>query len=396
MPCLPVKHVACLSGLLLAVSSVAATPETRPAVENDLEARKAELRERVAPSLNRAMRYLAGAQDAEGGWAGMAGRPDPAISALVTKCFIQHPDYGPRHEIVQRAWPFILRFQQPDGGVYEPRFGYGNYSTSVVLMALSAMDDERLKPEIEAAQGYLTGNQWVEGKTDADGEVIDEGHPWYGGAGYGRHRRPDLSNTQMMVEALHASGLPADDPAYQKAMKFISRCQMLSQTNDMPFARGATDGGMIYTPANDGESMAGTVLVDGRPMLRSYGSMTYAGFKSMLYAQVDRDDQRVQAAWDWIRKHYTLASNPNMPGAQSKEGLYYYYHVFAKALEAWGEPFVVDHEGARHDWRAELADHLLEAQNADGSWLNEADRWQEGNPYLVTAYAVLALQTALR
>ena len=110
----------------------------------------------------------------------------------------------------------------------------------------------------------------------------------------------------------------------------------------------------------------------------------------------DRNDPRVRAAWNWIRQNYTLTSNPNMPRAQSKEGLYYYYHVFAKALDAWGERFVVDPAGAKHDWRAELADQLLSLQRPDGAWVNSADRWQEGNPNLVTAYAVLALQIATR
>jgi squalene-hopene/tetraprenyl-beta-curcumene cyclase len=85
-----------------------------------------------------------------------------------------------------------------------------------------------------------------------------------------------------------------------------------------------------------------------------------------------------------------------MPAQQSLEGLYYYYHVFAKALAAWGEPAVVDPHGKHHDWRRDLIDELARRQRDDGSWVNAADRWQEGNPNLVTAYAVLALQAATR
>jgi squalene-hopene/tetraprenyl-beta-curcumene cyclase len=186
----------------------------------------------------------------------------------------------------------------------------------------------------------------------------------------------------MMVEALYASGLPADDPAFQRALVFIARCHMLSRTNDQPFAREGGDGGFIYSPANDGESKAGTIEVDGRVRLRSYGSMTYAGFKSMLYARVDREDPRVRAAWEWIGRHYTLDSNPNMPESQTQEGLYYYYHTFAKALLAWGEPKVTDAAGVAHDWRGDLCAALLRRQRADGSWINEADRWYEGSPDL--------------
>ena len=123
--------------------------------------------------------------------------------------------------------------------------------------------------------------------------------------------------------------------------------------------------------------------------------MTYAGFKSMLYADVDREDARVVAALDWIREHYTLDSNPNMPNRQSHQGLFYFYHVFAKALRAWGEPTLVDADGEAHDWRAELCDKLIGLQDADGSWVNDADRWYEGNPALVTSYALLAMQAAL-
>jgi squalene-hopene/tetraprenyl-beta-curcumene cyclase len=199
----------------------------------------------------------------------------------------------------------------------------------------------------------------------------------------------------MMIEALHQSGLPPEHPAYKKAVLFISRSQMLSLTNDQDFIRVGGDGGFIYTPANGGESKAGTVTVEGQPRLRSYGSMTYAGFKSLLHAQVDRDDIRVRRAFDWIHQYYTLDANPNMPGAQSQEGLFYYYHVFAKALAAWGEDTITDAAGKSHDWRQELCAALKQRQQPDGSFVNTADRWMEGNPVLVTSYSVLAIQTAL-
>ena len=124
--------------------------------------------------------------------------------------------------------------------------------------------------------------------------------------------------------------------------------------------------------------------------------MTYAGFKSLLYAKVDRDDVRVVRAIEWIRRHYTLDHNPNMPQTQSRQGLYYYYHVFARALHAWGEDVILDDRGRSHRWREELCNRLISLQRSDGSWVNEEDRWFESNPHLVTAYSILAMQTALR
>jgi squalene-hopene/tetraprenyl-beta-curcumene cyclase len=54
-----------------------------------------------------------------------------------------------------------------------------------------------------------------------------------------------------------------------------------------------------------------------------------------------------------------------------------------------------DAEDRPHDWRAELCERLIALQKPDGSWVNANDRFAEGDPHLVTAYAILAMQTAL-
>jgi len=369
--------VGVVAGLLTQV------PPAGPAPDLDLAASTA-----AAESTAKGLKFLLAGQGQDGGWEAF-GRTHPAITALVVKAIVQDPEHGPSHPAAKRGLAFLLTFVQPDGGIYVPGEGMPNYHTSVALMALSSIRDPAHAEPIRRAQEFLKKLQWD------DGEGHEASSTWFGGQGYGEHKRPDLSNTQLMLEALHDSGLPHEDPAYQKALAFVSRCQMLSETNDQPFARGSGDGGFIYTPVEGGESKAGTEVTDGGPRLRSYGSMTYAGFKSLLYAEVDRKDVRVQRAYEWIRRHFTLDSNPNMPVAQSKEGLYYYYHVFGRALQAWGEELIVDAAGEPHRWRAELIRKLVSLQLADGSWLNEADRWYEGNPHLVTAYSILAMQTAL-
>ena len=49
------------------------------------------------------------------------------------------------------------------------------------------------------------------------------------------------------------AGVPKDDPAMQRALKFVSRCQNLpGETNDQPFAKKTTDddkGGLTYYAA---------------------------------------------------------------------------------------------------------------------------------------------------
>ena len=61
--------------------------------------------------------------------------------------------------------------------------------------------DGRYTKLIAGAEKFLKAKQW------AEPEGIDESSPNYGGAGYGgKHNRPDLSNTQFLVEALRAAG----------------------------------------------------------------------------------------------------------------------------------------------------------------------------------------------
>ena len=129
---------------------------------------------------------------------------------------------------------------------------------------------------------------------------------------------------------------------------------------------------------------------DANGGLRSYGSMTYAGLKSMIYAGLKPDDPRVKAASDYIAKHYSLDENPGL----GERGLYYYYQTFARTLELIGKPTFVDAGGTSHDWRAELAAALSNRQDANGSWVNKADSFMEGDPNLVTAYGLLALAYA--
>jgi squalene-hopene/tetraprenyl-beta-curcumene cyclase len=107
----------------------------------------------------------------------------------------------------------------------------------------------------------------------------------------------------------------------------------------------------------------------------------------MVYAGLKRDDPRVKAATNWLRRHYDLASNPGMGDA----GLYYYYHLMAKALDALGEKQFTDDSGKAHDWRVELTAELAKRQQEDGSWVNSNNRWLESDRNLVTAFALLAL-----
>lgn len=343
-------------------------------------------------AIDRAIAFLRATQNDDGSW---MPEPGPAATALVAAGMLRDPRIDRDDPAVAKALKYILARQKDDGGIYDNFLS--NYNTSIALMALGLIeDDPEIDQAVRRAHDYLRGLQWADQK-DAQGNPIGPEHPWYGGAGYGRHGRPDLSNTQIMIEGLYDSGLHCTDPAYVRALAFITRCQGTAQ--NVAFAdQIAPDGGFIYATSHNKDrigqpqSPAGeTVDEDGVSRLRTYGSMTYAGFKSYLYAYLDRDDPRVVDAIGWIAAHYTLDENPGM----GMQGYYYYLHTFARAMHAWGEPTVITADGAEHDWRADLIDVLIKQQRADGSWTNPADRWMEGDANLVTAYVLLSLQFAL-
>ena len=105
-----------------------------------------------------------------------------------------------------------------------------------------------------------------------------------------------------------------------------------------------------------------------------------------------KDDPRVKAAWDWIGKNFTVDENPGLREGnpdQAKNGLYYYYLTMARALNAYDEPTV-----SNHDWRVALIDKLSSLQKEDGSFAGEK-RWMEDNPVLITSYVAIALEETL-
>lgn len=362
---------------LIACGMVLNCVAIQPAAAKDPASTKLDIVKR-SQAVDRAIRFLQKAQANDGSFSGSGG---PGITAIATTGLLRS-GRTPLDPVVARALKYLEGNVHEDGGIYQKGSNHRNYETCLAIVCFHEANKSHKYDKLLAdAEKFVKKEQWDEdeGKDPTDMS--------YGGAGYGSASRPDLSNTSFLIDALHAVGRGKDDPAMQKALIFVSRCQNLeSAKNTSPFAAKVNDGGFYYTVAGDGGNPepAGKTPNGG---LRSYGSMTYSGLKSMIYAGVDRDDPRVKAAYEWIQKHYTLDENPGM----GENGLFYYYHVFAKALSAMGDEQIADANGKSHDWRAEIATRLIAAQNPDGSWVNKNPRWLEGDPNLVTAYGLLVL-----
>ena len=351
-------------------------------------------------AIRKGIEYLRTTQNEDGSW---TPEPGPGVTAMAVAVMLDQPDIDANDPTVKKGLDYILKFVKKDGGIYDEILP--NYNTSLCLMALARVPNRPDVAEaVKNAQAFLKGLQW-NGQKGPDDKIVDENHPFYGGAGYGNHGRPDMSNTQIMLQALYESGVDCNDPVFQRAMVFITRCQGVKE-NKMFGDKIINDGGFIYSTSISSklvgvpESKANPDQMkeaeeNGKPVsnLRTYGSMTYAGFKSYLYANLDRNDPRVTAAREWIGKHYTLDCNPGLPEAQKLQGLFYYYMTFGRALNAWGATTIDTPDGER-DWANDLVDALAKAQQKDGSWVNAASRWMESDPNLVTAYSIIALQNA--
>jgi squalene-hopene/tetraprenyl-beta-curcumene cyclase len=365
-----------------------------------------EHRERGEQFTQRAIAYLRAQQDQEsGGWAVHPNAPQlPGISAIVLQGMLLQPDLDEDDKTIAAGLGYLLSLRQEDGSIHGGILP--SYNTALSLSALAEADREKYAETLRAGSAFLAGAQWA-GQEDDQEREVDESHPFYGGMGYGSHSRPDLSNLSIGLQALHDAGVEGSDEAFQRALTFLQRTQMLDEVNDQAYADDSKQGGFIYSTSTDsehlgsGESKAGTIeetVGEGRAVsrLRCYGSMTYAGFKSYLYADLSKDDPRVRAAYDWIRGNYTVMENPGL----GLNGYYYYLLMMSKALSAAEVDKLVTldaegKEGETVDWATDVIARLADLQEEDGSLRVLDSRWMEDNPVLITGYALVAVQQAL-
>ncbi|WP_020472518.1 prenyltransferase/squalene oxidase repeat-containing protein [Zavarzinella formosa] len=264
-------------------------------------------------------------------------------------------------------------------------FRHKFYTTSVNIQALKSSGLKKYDPVVENAISYLRKGQvgGVDGKKDDDMN--------YGGFGYGPNTRGDLSNTHFALDASVAAGVARDDVIFKHALVFVGRMQNFkSEANTQPWAGKINDGSFIYVLAA-GNKGGATDEVAARP---GYGSMTYAGLKSLVYCGVGKDDPRYKKAMEWVSKNYSVDINPGRQEGAGGQGFYYYLVAMARCFEAMGIDEITDVNGKAHDWRADITRALANRQKKDGSWSNDFATWMEGDPNLDTAYALIALSHA--
>jgi len=373
-----------------------------------------DLGRRLNDSYANAADWLVAQQDKSGAWC-QQPKPDMkvpsvAYTGLVVAALADAPgDLKKKYaDAASKGCAFIVSKANADGSFGEgPSGAYlKTYTSAVALMALSLHDAKKHEDAIRNARGYLKSNQVKEGE-------------FKGGTGYGdeepskdgvKKTIANLSSTGFTAEGLRRAGLPQDDEFWKLAVDFVRRCQNSSETNtDKAFVEALAkknmkigdDGGLYYAPVADpGGSKAGTVKIGDKDSLVSYGSMTYEGIKTYIYAGLKKTDPEVKAAIDWVRKNWNVEAHPGFPHDAVKRnhlrGLFYYYAVMARAMDVVGENPFKTADGKEHAWANELGEQLLKSQKESKMWVNENPAWFESDPVLTTSYVLNALNSVIR
>jgi len=351
-----------------------------------------ELETEVRASMTQGADWLVAQQQSDGYWA----IPDsPALTGL-SMWALQETDPDAYAAAINRAMVFILTSVHEDGSIWRmPAMerkggGLANYNTAICMAALHSLNRAELVSVIQNARHYLSKMQYTDGGNyrGGMGYDADQGRPY-----------TDLSNSYIAYEAmrltqdvedLRAAGETKADLDWEAAQDFLAQVQNLPSVNTNSYASDSAEdrGGFAYTPG----AGASTTNEAGEIKLRSYGSMTYAGLLALIYAQVDAQDPRVKSARDWAAANWSLDENPGL----GQEGLYYFFNVLAKSLNASGDEPLMHPDGTAINWREDLARKLIDLQQPDGTWVNANNRWWEGDPNLVTAYTLLALSNLLQ
>jgi squalene-hopene/tetraprenyl-beta-curcumene cyclase len=370
---------ACAALLLLAAGARGGTAPSGPHPSD------VSFRHEVQHAIDQGLNWLQTNQNTKGYW---STADQPAVTALALTAFMGEPSGNYQSHpspAIERGYQFIAAHARHDGSIYGK--GLQNYNTAICMMGLIAARNPHFDPLVRRGRQWLISQQ-VHGNGNS---AFD------GGVGYGDHGRySDMNNTMTALQALYYSKyLDADktpaggkDLNWPAAIHFIQSCQNLPVYNKGTWvsAEARDKGGFVYLP---GDSKAGSFTnAQGRVALRSYGSISYAGLLSYIYADLQRDDPRVQAAFDWLRQNYTLDENPGM----GPQGLYYYLHLMTKALTIYGVDQLPVAGGQAVDWRKDVAMKLINLQKADGSWANDNGRWWEHDPALVTSYSLMSLE----
>lgn len=243
------------------------------------------------------------------------------------------------------------------------------YVVSLRIMVLAAADPkgEKYTRDVESAVDWLLENQIKNG-------------PSMGSWNYGnRGGSGDASNSQFALLALHeATRMGVKIPK--------ANWEMAKQFWENAYRR---QGGFGYY-ANKNDVSGGMTCAGISSWIIINENLADAdGLATGEFANCCRENPamaKVDSAFDWLAKHYTISSNPGKRGT----ALYYLYGL-ERAARLAGRRFI-----GPNDWYRDGAKHLLKIQNPNnGNWITNGGHGED-NPLVATSFGLLFLSKGKR
>jgi len=375
---------------------------------------------RIDAALAAAARFLVARQSEDGAWRSETHecfRDGPELTPHVLASLFFLPQGGEAvGPAFDRGVAFMTRLVSKEGkiepgprGLSFPVFTAGLASRVAALSRQGAAE----RAALAAWVAYVRERQFAE--HNGWGPV----HAAYGGWGFSvavpRLEKPEpgriaerffeanLVATVYGVEALRSARVAPADPACEKALTFVKRCQNFA---DHPHQADPLydDGGFFFMLNDTMQNMAGVAGRDrfGKTRFHSYGSMTAAGVRALVACGLPLDHPRVAAARRWLEVNWAVDMNPGT-FTKDREVLrnsQYYYYVWslAQALVALETREMITAQGGVR-WGEALAEELIARQKRDGAWRNvysdsknpDYPGAKEDDPLVSTPFAAGAL-----
>ena len=313
--------------LLLAFAlTVLVLPQSLSAQQDDAEKTAAKM---VSPAaqraIDRALAFLASAQQDDGSLGSGSYRGNVAVSALAGMAFLaggSTPGRGPYGQHVSRAVDYLLAKTQESGFIvaaesssHGPMYGHG-FAAMFLAECYGMSPRPELRDKLAKSVRLIVNTQNKEG-----------------GWRYmpKREDAADISVTVCEVMALRAArnaGLHVPKETIDRTIDYVKRSQN-------------ADGGFMYMASQGGESAL---------------ARSAAGVVALYSAGVYRGPEITKGL------NYLMGFLPQ-PGVTRRESYYFYGHYYAvQAMwQAGGQPW--------HRWYPAIRDELITRQRRDGSWM---------------------------
>lgn len=307
-------------------------------------------------AVQKGLAFLVGRQAEDGAWRSTVVPPfadGPTLTPIVLKAVLYTPG---GEEAAKKGQAYLTGLDETE--LAELAFPVYTYASAAMVLEPPARDPwlERLKQhQMTEALGWSPDDPeyggWGEALTPPRKKP---GEPDRSGS-------PTISTTLFALGALRKAGVPADDPLVEKAARFVLSCR-------------TAEGGFVHAPGNPIRNKAGE---------QAYGSATADGLQALLLCGFAHDSPEVEAAHNWLRKHFQAHQVPGpFTTEKARQSVYYYWCWSAgHLLKAFPD----------REWARPLSQALLEKQNPDGSWTNPVGDMTENDPLVATPFALSAL-----